>query len=424
MSTIDLAYGNTVITFSYDETEFQILTEPTHTGRPLTDAEIGERLDNPLFSPKFEELLCEGDSVLIVVSDATRATGSAQIVHLLIRRMIQAGVSSKDIAIIFATGIHRPVSYNEKAQLLTPFVVQRIRTIDHDANDSAGLFSLMLDGAEVQLNRALCEFKHIVVTGGINFHYFAGFTGGRKSICPGLAGAETIQRTHMLAFDFANGTRRWGVGTGLLTGNAVNQACQEIAQLVNISFSINTVVDERGRVLRMYPGHWREAHAVACADYLNDHSIAIPQRRAVVITSCGGSPYDLNLIQAHKTLEMAARACVEGGTIVLCAACDDGLGRNDFLKWFDTKDSHSLAQRLGNEYEVNGQTAWALLTKTERFRVFLVSNLPRDWVLRMNMIPVESIDAALKQCETGLTGYLLPRGSVLLPLVSGELLTE
>jgi nickel-dependent lactate racemase len=124
------------------------------------------------------------------------------------------------------------------------------------------------------------------------------------------------------------------------------------------------------------------------------------------------------MIQAHKTLDMAAQACVEGGTIVLMAECGDGLGRDDFMKWFDAKDSRALEARLRQDYEVNGQTAWALLTKTECFRVYAITNLDDDLVRRMGMIPAESIAKVLDEIPGDTTGYVMPRGAALLPLVS------
>src|SRR6202008_3229693 len=164
------------------------------------------------------------DSVLIVVSDATRATASAQIVNLLVRRLVQIGVSPAQMAIIFATGIHRPVTEKERVELLTPFIVQRLRILQHDAYDTAKLITLGTTeaGVTVEVNSALREFSRVFVTGGITFHYFAGFTGARKSICPGLASAKTIEATHMLALDFETGGRRAGVQTGRLDGNAVH----------------------------------------------------------------------------------------------------------------------------------------------------------------------------------------------------------
>ncbi len=162
----------------------------------------------------------------------------------------------------------------------------------------------------------------------------------------------------------------------LLDGNAVHEECERVAALVAPAFGINTIVDENKRAVKMFCGDWRLAHRAACEYYLDQHSVAIPAKRDIVIASCGGFPHDINLIQAHKALDMAALACNDGGTIILLAECSDGLGRPDFLKWFDASDSRALEARLVNGYEVNGQTAWALLTKAERYRVCLVSELP------------------------------------------------
>jgi nickel-dependent lactate racemase len=322
------------------------------------------------------------------------------------------------MAVVFATGIHRPVSEKEKVELLTPFIVQRLRILQHDAYDRTKLISLGKTerGVTVEVNNALREFSRVFVIGGITFHYFAGFTGGRKSICPGLASAETIEATHMLALDFERGGRKAGVAAGRLDGNAVNEECERVASLVAPAFGINTVVNEDKRAVRMFCGDWRLAHRAACEYYLDQNSVTIPAKRDIVIASCGGFPHDINLIQAHKALDMAALACNDGGTIILLAECSDGLGRPDFLKWFDESDSRALEARLVNGYEVNGQTAWALLTKAERYRVYLISELPSDDVKRMRMIPVRTISEALEQAGSG-NGFILPRGAAVLPRV-------
>ncbi|MDQ5846278.1 MAG: nickel-dependent lactate racemase [Acidobacteriota bacterium] len=422
MTEIELAYGKEFVNFAFDEKRFRILTRGTPQLAPLTDVQIGEGLGAPIDSPPLDDLFSSGDAILIVVSDATRATASAQVVHLLVRRLIQVGVSPADIAIIFATGIHRLVTAEEKSELLTPFIAQRIKMLDHNAYDSSALVTLgsTARGTPVEVNRALKEWPHVIVTGGIGFHYFAGFTGGRKSICPGLASARTIEATHMLALDFETGGRRAGVETGLLEGNAVHEECDQIAAVVSPAFSVNSVVDERGRAVRVYAGDWRAGHRQACEEYLVEHSLPIEERRELVIVSCGGLPYDINLIQAHKALDMAVRACTEGGTIILLAECRDGLGRPDFLKWFDETDSRALAMRLGNEYEVNGQTAWSLLTKAERYRVHLVSELPDADVSRMRMLPGRSLKAVIDTIGSDVEGYIMPSGASVLPMASSS----
>jgi nickel-dependent lactate racemase len=417
MREINLGYGHSFVVLPFDEERFQILGDPASQERPLSDLEIGLALDAPIDSPPLEEIVSPGDSVLIVVSDATRATASAQIVNLLVRRLIQSQISLADIAIIFATGIHRPVTVAEKQDLLTPFIFQRVRTIDHDAHDSAQLhLGDLTCGTPIRVNPALKEFSQVILIGGVGFHYFAGFTGGRKSICPGLASAETIRATHMLALDFDNGGRRAGVGAGLLDGNAVHDTCDHVAELISPSFSINTVVDDLGRAVQVYAGDWRAAHRVACDEYLTSHSHTIANKRELVITSCGGFPWDINLIQAHKALEMASYACLPGGTIILLAECGDGLGNRDFMKWFDSKDSASLELRLRESYEVNGQTAWSLLMKGEKFQVVLISSLPDDDVQKMRMVPMHSLSEAMSSVGESTKGYIMPRGAAILPV--------
>jgi nickel-dependent lactate racemase len=417
MATIALGYGQSSITFGFDDTRFDVLAPGGNNFAPLRDAEVSASLDQLIDSPPLEDLLVPGDSVLIVCSDATRATGSAQIINLLVRRLLENGIQSRDIAIIFATGIHRAVRPQEKIDLLTSFIAQRIHTLGHDAYDQSQLIQVgtMERGVAVEVNRALREFRKVIITGAVGFHYFAGFTGGRKSICPGLASARTIEATHMLALDFERGGRRKGVGAGLLDGNAVNEECERVAEIINPAFAINAIVDEQGRVEKIFAGDWRAAHRRACQDYVRGHSVEIGEKRELVIVSCGGAPYDINMIQAHKALDMAANACAEDGAIIFLAECGDGLGRADFMKWFESKDSRALELRLHDAYEVNGQTAWALLTKTERFRVHIVTDLSGEQTQAMRMTKSHSIEEALAKVSPDARGYILPRGAALLP---------
>lgn len=419
MERIELGYGRGTISLDYDEARFRVLTPPGIDEVPLSDGQIGAALDAPINSPPLEELVDPDSTVLLVVSDSTRASASSQIVHLLVRRLVAASVHPSNIRTIFATGIHRAVTEHEKRELLTPFIVQRIRTLDHNAYSRDDLVSLGVTsrGTPIELNRALTDHSNVILTGSIGFHYFAGFTGGRKSICPGLASARTIEATHMLAMDFEKGGRRNGVGTGLLDGNAVNEECEEIAGVISPSFLVNTIVNEQGNAIGVYAGDWRTAHRKGCSDYLASHSFELPAPKKVVIASCGGFPWDINMIQAHKALDAAAQACSEGGTIILLAQCSDGLGRPDFLKWFDSKSSRELEERLRSGYEVNGQTAWSLLLKAESFRIFLVSDLPAHEVEKMRMIPVQTLDEALRHISTESQGLIMPRGAAYLPLL-------
>ena len=419
MPVIDLKYGKTQISFAFDENRFEVLGSEKSLA-PLTDAEIGARLDQPIGSKPLEEIVGEGESVLLVVPDATRQTACASVVNLLVRRLIANGTMPFNIRIIFATGIHRKVTDEEKRELLTPFIFQRIRTLDHTAKDLmrlAGLDSKQfvnfgeINGAPVELSRALTEHDHVVIIGGVTFHYFAGFTGGRKLICPGLASAATISATHRLAFDCEAKTRRAGVGAGMLDGNAVHEAFMEVAARINPSFAVNTVTDDKGEATAIFGGDWRESHRAACDFYAANHTLRINEKRDLVIVSCGGAPFDLNMIQAHKALETASHACREGGTIALLAECADGLGRNDFLDWFEAENSDQLAENLCAGYQVNGQTAWSLLRKAERFNVKIVTALTEEETRRMRLQKARSIGEIFAEENTNARGYILPFGA-------------
>ena len=136
----------------------------------------------------------------------------------------------------------------------------------------------------------------------------------------------------------------------------------------------------------------------------------VGEKREIVVVSSGGAPHDLNMIQAHKALDMASRACLEGGTIIFLAECPNGLGRDDFIDWFESQSSEDLASRLCENYQVNGQTAWSLLKKTERFKVKIVTALAEGVCESMRMEKVDA-DSAFENLDEGLSGYILPFGA-------------
>jgi nickel-dependent lactate racemase len=411
MPTIDLKYGRTAVPFECAADRFEILghapDEPA-----LSDAEIGNRLDDPIDSPSLDEIVEPGQTILIVVPDATRQTGCGQVINLVVRRLIANGSAPHDIRIIFATGIHRKVSNDEKAAILTPFIAQRIKTFDHDPRDLMQLVRIgeTSGSIPIELNRALLEHDRVITIGGVTFHYFAGFTGGRKLICPGLASSRTVNETHKLAFDCETRSRRNGVGTGLLDGNAVNEAFMEIVGKIEPAFAINTIVDDAGSIVDLFCGNWRSSHRRACDTYAARNTVQLAEKRDLVIVSAGGYPFDINLIQAHKALEAASAACSDGGTIIFLAECADGLGRDDFLKWFEAENSESLAAMLCEKYQVNGQTAWSLLKKAERFDIHIATGLPTDMrKMRLKKIDLRTIPAAA--AKTQRRGYIFTSGA-------------
>ncbi len=412
MPTMNLAYGKSAINFTFDANQFEVLGQ-AEVKSALTDVEIGERLDSPIQSKQLEEIVQPGESVLIVVPDATRQTASASVVNLIVRRLIANGTMPFDIRVIFATGIHRRVTDAEKQTILTPFIAQRIKTLDHNARDLAQIVRLgeTAGGIPIELNRALLEHDRVIIVGGVSFHYFAGFTGGRKLICPGLASSRTISETHRLAFDRETKSRREAVGAGLLNENAVHEAFTEVVEKIPPHFAVNTIVNDKGEAVDLFGGDWRAAHEKTCEFYAARHTINIAERRELVIVGCGGFPHDTNMIQAHKALETAAQACMDDGAIVFLAKCSEGLGRPDFLKWFEAENSGELAEKLCEKYQVNGQTAWNLLRITENFNVRIITNLSENETLPMRLQKARSLEECLSVTDKKTKGYILPFGA-------------
>lgn len=409
MTEIFLKYGRGERPFRFDESRFDILSAAV--GKPpLSDIEIGERLDSPIDSPPLEDIVKPGETVLIVVPDATREAAAGQIVNLLIRRLIANGTQPFDIAAIFATGIHRAVSVEEKEQILTPFVAQRIKTLDHRPRDLMQIeqYGETDGGIRVGLNRALKEYDRVITVGSVSFHYFAGFTGGRKLICPGLASSATIAATHKLAFDCETKDRRRGVGTAMLDGNAVHEAFMEIAAMAAPDLSVNTIVDERGAATEVFCGNWISAHERACKFFDTENTVKIKERREVVVAACGGAPFDIDLIQAHKTLDAASEACVPGGTIILFAECPEGIGRSGLDEWF-AGGSAAAAERLCENYRVNGQTAWSILKKAEKYDIKMAAALSDSHLKMIGFERFDERDELLKERS----GYVIPNGAKL-----------
>ena len=183
----------------------------------------------------------------------------------------------------------------------------------------------------------------------------------------------------------------------------------QAATKINPSFSINTIVNDKGEAVEIFCGDWISAHRQACDFYAAENTIEIAEKRDLVIVSCGGFPFDINLIQAHKALETASNACNDGGTIIFLAECADGLGRSDFLDWFSAENSNELAENLCAKYQVNGQTAWSLLRKAEKFNIQIITSLPENETRQMRLQKARSIDEILLDSEK--KGYILPFGA-------------
>lgn len=420
-AVVALAYGSRQIPFNFDPEQFQVLAPPDagDTGRArLTDAEIHAALDAPVGSPRLEEIIKAGERVVVVVPDATRAAGVERVAPLLVERLNRHGVTDAQISVLVGGGIHRPPTGAEIRAILGTELPERIAVHPHDANDASthAQLGVTARGTPVVLNRRLVEVDHVIAVGAISFHYIAGFSGGRKAILPGCAAERSIQANHLLSFDRTTLEKRAGIASGCLDGNPVHEDMSEAVGMLDPSFLVNTVLDADGEIASVYAGHWREAHRRGCDEYRAAHCVPVKERRPLVVVSAGGSPRDVNLIQSHKALEHASAVLEDGGTMLAVAECGRGLGRDDFLRWFVPGGSRATALMLVEDYKINGQTAWGLRRKAERFRLLLVSSLEPDTVRLMGLEPYPTLESALSTVATQ-PGYIIPNGLSTLPLI-------
>lgn len=366
-----------------------------------------------------------GDRVVIVTSDITRYSGSEIYLPLLVERLNRRGIPDKNIEILIALGIHRAQTDHEHERIVGP-LFGRIRVIDHDCDNPSGLVSVGRtgNGIEVGVNRRAVEADRLILTGVIGFHYFAGFGGGRKSVLPGIASREACMASHFCVLNPEPGSGKNPLAvTGRLAGNPVHQAMVEACAMVEPAFILNTVLAPDKRIMAAFCGPWREAHEAGCRYYGERFSFPLAERADLVVVSCGGFPKDINLIQAHKSMEYASQALREGGVMILLAECRDGFGNATFFNWFRHRRLDEFEAALRSHYEINGQTAYSMLMKAQRFRIILVSRFPEHQVEQMGMVPARSLDEALAKAEgvlpTQWRALVMPEGGGVLPVVTG-----
>ena len=292
--------------------------------RPLPDeaAAILGALRSPIGAAPLREKLKPGMTVAVVHTDITRATPNDRLLPVILAELESGGICREDITLINGLGTHRPQTESELRAMLGDAVVDNYRCLQHDATDPQGLVSLgeSQRGHPLWVNRALVEADLKILTGFIEPHFFAGYSGGPKAILPGLAGAETVFANHspgMIA-DPAAGFDR-------TIGNPIWEEMLEAALRVENTFLVNVTLDRENAITGVFAGDLRAAHAAGCDFVRQSSRFEINELYDVVVTTNSGYPLDQNLYQCVKGLAAAARAVRPGGAILLLAACEEGL---------------------------------------------------------------------------------------------------
>ncbi|OQC07405.1 MAG: hypothetical protein BWX80_01067 [Candidatus Hydrogenedentes bacterium ADurb.Bin101] len=334
------------------------------------------------------------ETVGIVVPDATRKTGLDQVLPRLILHLEGWGVSPAQISFFFALGVHRPATEEEQARILGPAIYGRFqkRCHNHDAYDAGNLFyaGSTRRGTEVYLNRRACECDHLILTGTVAPHYFAGFGGGRKSLVPGLSGAATIARNHTLNLHPTAPRLDPAARIGALDGNPVAEDLLEAARLHPPDFILNTVLTTGGAIGGLFVGELDVAHRAACALAGRTYCIPIREQADLVVAAIPDAP---NFIQSHKALVNAWAALKPEGLIVLYAPAPEGLGGAGYRRYLEMGSPGAVIEALRRQADINGQTALSTLQKGPN--TLLVTRMADAEVRLTGAEKADTLEAAL-----------------------------
>ena len=421
-----LAYGASHLRVHLSAGRFTTLAASPFAALDDPPAALRAALAAPIASPPLTGCVRGGDRVTIIVADGTRATGVHALLPTLLAELDHTGVPSTRVRVLFALGIHRRQTEAEHAAILGREVAARVAHADHECDDDGAHAPLGGEGAlgGMRLNRQVLEGDLVLVTGALGFHYLAGFGGGRKALLPGVAARASVRafHRHSLSSDPTAG-RDAGIAPGVRAGNPLDALASAAAARVPRTFLVNTMMAPAGGIGAIVAGDVEAAFAHGCAEYRSRFSVPIAERRPVVVVSAGGAPRDCDLVQTQKAIAAGAAALQPGGMMLVVAACADGVGQSDLLRWFAYPDRAQHLRALHGDFTVPGQTALALREHAARAEVHLHSTLSPDLVARTGMRPVAHVDeffaAVARRHGRDVEGYLLPHGARYLPVVAG-----
>lgn len=395
-----------------DEAVLGVL-EPNDVPVGLTgQAEVRRALAQPIGTPRLREIVRPGEKVAIVTSDITRPMPTWTVLPPVLEELYGAGVRPEDITLVFALGSHRKHTPKEMAHLAGEQAWGQIRCVDLDVGNCVHVGTTSR-GTPVDIDRRVAEADRRICLGNIEYHYFAGYSGGAKAIMPGVSTRDAIQANHCRMVESA-------ACAGKLVGNPVREDIEEAAAMVGVDFIVNVVLDAHKEIIRAVAGDVTKAHRAGCAFLDTLYRKELSQRADIVLVSQGGAPKDLNLYQTQKALDNAKHAVKTGGVVVLIGSCREGLGEKVFEEWLTQAPTpRSLIDRIQKEFRLGGHKAAAIAMVLEQADIYLVSDLADDLVRSLFMTPFhtvqEAYDAAARRCGSGATVLAMPYGGSTLP---------
>lgn len=410
-----IGFGKQVLRFEIPLENLMGVIEPNKVEVNLTgEAEVRRALASPIASPPISSLIKKGERIAIITSDITRPMPSKVVLPPILEELYKSGVQAEDITIVFALGNHRKHTEEEKKYLVGEDIYSKINCIDLDTNDCIHLGETKT-GTPVDIFRPVVEADRRICLGNIEYHYFAGYSGGAKAIMPGVSTRNAIQKNHsMMVLEEAK--------AGAIASNPVRQDIEQVADFIPIDFILNVVLDEKKNIIKAVAGHYIEAHREGCKFLDSLYKVAIKEPADVVIVSPGGYPKDINLYQAQKALDNSRHAVKEGGVIIISASCKEGLGERVFERWMTNSSSpNEMVENIQKKFELGGHKAAAIAMVLKKARVFLVSDLDDDFVRSIFLEPYSDMESAIRDamnyCGSKAKILVMPYGGSTLPVI-------
>ena len=395
MSRIQVPYGKT-----YQEAEIedsipvQLIDPECAPVTESVDTLIEQALDHPIASEKLENIVTKQDMPLIIVNDQTRPGPNREMVEAIVRRLEKAGIPDTHMRIIIATGSHRAPTSEELDSLVGEDIHKRIAVYSHDCKKNNVYLGTTEGGLPIYVDKLVAEASFIITTGLVAPHKAAGFSGGRKSIVPGVAGIETLKIHHSLPI------RPFEPAVGWMEENPFHQAALAAAKLVKVRFILNAVQDTHKQNVAVVAGDLAEAHADGVR-ICREHNIVDSDKYGNMVTaSPGGAPRDCNLYQGQKALATAELFAKKGGdaVFILVAEAEDGIGPQLFQDWLiEGKDPQDIIERFRREgFDVGTNKAFEYARAMTKGRLIIVSeNVDKEQIRRMKMECVSTLQEAI-----------------------------
>ena len=412
---LEFGFGNTIQSVEVPDRNVMDVLLPNAVALEQTGVtEVLRALDEPIGSPKLRGIVKPGEKIAVVTSDITRPMPTSLVMPAILDELYEAGIQPEDITLVFGLGIHRRHTEEERRKLAGERAWREIRCVDSTPEDCVHLGTTKA-GTPIDISRAVAQADRRVCLGNIEYHYFAGYSGGGKAIMPGVSNGRAIEQNHrMMVLNEA--------AAGRLIGNPIREDIEEAAAKCGIDFILNVVLDEHKQVVKAVAGDPVQAHREGCRFLDTFYLKTIPARADIVLVSQGGAPKDLNLYQTQKALDNAKHAVKKGGIVILIGSCREGLGEKVFEAWMTGSESpHAMVSRIKTGFELGGHKAAAIALVLEDADIYLVSEMDPPFVKKIFLTPFESaqdaLDAAFKKLGPDAAVLAMPYGGSTLPRV-------